>query len=100
MARKPSFKEAKAWALRIYRLALAKAEKGDWEGARDLTLASVRDCKFCRIGIWCSDCAALHICNGRPQKNAHSVIEGSRTPANGIRQFRRTIKQLEALEVD
>ena len=110
MPRKPTLKEAKAWAIRVYTLALAKAARGDWEAANQLTLAPV-GCAFCRIyggELACADtgCIVSHLCNagwrGRTRavnENAYRVLNKVRTPAKGIRHFKRTIEQLEALEV-
>ena len=107
MPRKPTLKEAKAWAIRIYTLALAKAERGDWRGARGVT--SSENCRFCDYAdateIRCPECIVSHLCSSsgvrsrRANLNAWLVCSGSRTPANGLRHFRRTIEQLEKLEV-
>ena len=106
MARKPTLKEAKAWAIRIYTLALAKAEKGDWDEARLLTEVECGACTFCRHHDGdCEDCIVSPLCAGGDLRtrndnlNALTVMEGNRTPANGLRHFRRTIEQLKALEV-
>ena len=115
MPRKPTLKEAKAWSIRVYTLALKKAEKGDWEEAGRLTNVGTKGCAFCqhygrgqdRIApLFCPDdqCVVFRLCNWKPrgreaQLNAAQVLSGRRTPSNGIRHFRRTIQQLEALEV-
>ena len=99
---KAQLRKAKAWTLRTYRLALKAAKAGKWERAESLT--SGTSCRFCRLfgasfgGAGCDSCAALHICNRNPQGNAREVMLVHRTPANGLRHFRRTIEQLEALE--
>jgi len=111
MARKPTLKQAKAWAIRVYTLALKKAEKGDWEGAHRLTHQDESSCKFCLHygGDECpespSPCVVAHLCGDSDyrtraaERNALCVIGKRRTPSNGLRHFRRTIEQLKALEV-
>ena len=111
MARKPSLKQAKAWAIRIYTLALKMAEKGDWQGAKRLTGGTdVDTCLFCRRHWkWeddeCSLCEVRHLCSVGSFRtraanwNAGNVLSGTRTASHGLRHFRRTIQQLEQLEV-
>ena len=105
--RKPTMKQAKAWAIRVYTLALKKAEKGDWEGAQLLTEVEWDACSFCRHhdGDCEGACVVSHLCAGGDLRsreanlNAWMVLRGDRTPKNGLRHFKRTIEQLEKLEV-
>jgi len=95
---KAQLEKAKAHSLRVYRLALKAAERGDWERAEVLTKGL--DCKFClAFRSDCIGCVVRPICKRRqPHRNAVQVGHLRRTPANGIRHFRKTIEQLEALE--
>ena len=95
---KAQLQKAKEHSLRVYRLALKAAERGGWEGAEHLL--DGEGCRFCDAQKGdCRTCSVRHICRKRrPHWNAWSVRRGDRTPANGIRHFRKTIEQLEALE--
>jgi len=96
---KAQLRKAKEHSLQVYRLALEAAKSGNWKRAKDLTRDDAEACLFCRAyAEVCTACVARHICVRGPYTNAYRVLGGGRTPANGIRHFRRTIEQLEALE--
>ena len=105
--RKPTFKQAKRWALLTYRAALKAAEEGDWKRSRDLVSSS--PCQFCLAanqidpayaGTCRQLCPAWNPCRKRrANANPSLVVWGDRTPAAGLAHFRKTIEQLEALEV-
>ena len=114
MATKKTWEWAKRKALLAYRKALPLAEAGEW-GRVDLMLGAISPCGFCvlqtllersRPAYWydrtrrgCPDCPAVRICQRYPDRNACEVLSGARTPAEGRRHLRLTIKQLEALDV-
>ena len=102
---KGQLRKAKEHSLRVYRLALEAAEKGNWKRAADLTFAN--EDGFCQATKPqdfpgnrrdCSRCAVPRICRRMPHGNANYVLYYGRTPANGLRHFRTTILQLEALK--
>ena len=106
MATKKTWEWAKRKALLAYHKALKAAERDDWYEAQRLT--NPMECAFCEVApdgpkdSMCrpGDCLVAYICQRRqPQWNAGLVRGGSRTPAAGLRHFRLTIKQLEALDV-
>jgi len=94
---KAQLRKAKAHSLRVYRLALKAAERGKWDRADDLAGC---ESSFCDVqNDFCHGCPVGHICQKRmPRENAWRVCHDYRTPANGLRHFRKTIEQLEALE--
>lgn len=93
-----TYKQARRRALVVYKKALRAAERDDWEKAEDL---SGEDCAFCRVGQSdCPNCPAHYLCWTRiAHGNAFRVLIGQRSKPNGLRHFRKTIEQLEALEV-
>lgn len=103
-----TYKQARRVALRAYKKALKAGGRGDWMAAQVLT-DHASDCAFCQVDRdfsqpggrcreACPTCPALHICKREPDLNAGKVFDGQRTPAAGLRHFRKTIEQLEALE--
>ena len=113
MATKKTWEWARRKALLAYRKALKAAEKGDWREARRLTERFAGDCAFCEVfsrlfrsqkgqeDVSCfGRCPAEALCQRRHAPwNAVRVLRGQRTPAAGLRHFRLTIAQLEALDV-
>ena len=111
MATKKTWKWARRKALLAYRAALRAAEKDDWREARRLTQRFAGKCAFCEAfsalfrtrdkDVSClGRCPAEALCQRRHVPwNAFRVLRGQRTPAAGLRHFRLTIKQLEALDV-
>lgn len=119
MAKPTTYKQARRIALVAYRQALKAAERGDWN--RAVCLTDVEVCAFCEVGALgtrycypcpaceahlsgeentCPTCPATRLCRVRHANwNASLVRDGSRTHTAGLQHIRKTIAQLEALEL-